>query len=111
MTTGIRLILIAFFALLLIPGMPCAGGGDGSVVKITSPHNGEVVGSTVDVKYELKKGTHGDHVHAYVDGQYQKGFKGTLHGLKKGTHEISIKVANTDHDVLDASHTVTVEVK
>ena len=105
-----RIILILFLV-ILFSGVALAEDTDGSTVVITAPQNGDVVGSTVDLKYELKKGTHGDHVHVYVDGTYQKDFKGTLTGLAKGTREVTVKVANAEHDVLAASATVTLEVK
>ena len=111
MRTSIKLITLASVFCLLLSGIAFGGNKDGSVVIITSPKNGAVVGSTVDLKYDLKKGTQGSHVHAYVDGQYQKGFKGTLKGLAKGKREITVTVANADHDLLAASDTVTVEVK
>ena len=110
MHTSIKIITLAFFCLALST-VAFAADKDGSVVTILSPKNGEVVGSTVNLKYDLTTGTQGNHVHAYVDGQYQKGFEGTLQGLAKGKREITVKVANTDHDVLTASDTVIVEVK
>lgn len=85
--------------------------GDGSILKIISPENGAVVGEEIEIKYHLQKGTEADHVHAYVDGKYQKGFKGTLSGLAKGKHEIVLKVANSDHDVIAISARTVVEVK
>jgi len=94
--------------------MSCMGKAavnDGSILKITSPVNGEVVGESIEIKYELEKGVQGDHVHAFVDGKYQKGFKGTLMGLSKGQHEITLRVANADHEVLATSDTVTITVK
>jgi uncharacterized protein YjdB len=51
------------------------------------------------------------HVHVYVDDEYQKGFSGTLKGLSKGTHQITVKGATKDHDTVAASHTITVEVE
>ena len=104
-------ITLTLFLVILFSGVAFAGNTDGSTVIITSPQNGDVVGSTVDLTYELKKGTHGDHIHVYVDGTYQKDFKGTLTGLAKGNREVTVKVANAEHDVLAASATVTFEVK
>ncbi|MBA3613360.1 MAG: hypothetical protein H0W49_10730 [Nitrospirales bacterium] len=88
-----------------------AGETEGSQVTITSPRNGEIVESTVELTYTLRKGTKADHVHAFVDGQYQKGFKGTLQGLTPGTHLITVKVADHDHEILDTSDSIEVEVK
>lgn len=56
-----------------------AGETEGSQLTITTPRHGEIVGSTVELSYDLEKGTKGDHVHAWVDGPYQKRFEGTHH--------------------------------
>jgi hypothetical protein len=100
--------LLTFF---FLPVLAFATDNDGSILKIVSPKNEAIVAEEVEVKYELQKGTQGDHVHAYVDGKYQKDFKGTLMALTKGRHEITLKVANSDHDVLATSDTIVVEVK
>lgn len=84
---------------------------DGPKVVITSPRDGEKVSDSFDLKYELTKGFQPTHVHVYVDDQYQKGFSGTLKGLSKGPHQITVKGATKDHDVVAASHTITVEVE
>ena len=84
---------------------------NGPKVVITSPKDGDKVGDTFDLKYELPKGSHPTHVHVYVDDEYQKGFSGTLKGLSKGTHQITVKGATKDHDVVASSHTITVEVE
>ncbi|THJ21990.1 MAG: hypothetical protein CAF45_011040 [Nitrospira sp. CG24E] len=84
---------------------------DGPKVMITSPKDGDRVSDSFEVKYEMTKGFQPTHVHVYVDDQYQKGFSGTLKGLSKGTHQITLKGATKDHDVVAASHTITVEVE
>ena len=84
---------------------------DGSKLMITSPKDGDKVSDTFEVKYELIKGSQGTHVHAYVDDQYQKGFSGTLKGLSRGTHKITVTGATKDHDPVVASHTITVDVE
>jgi len=84
---------------------------NGPKVMITSPKDGDKVSDTFDLKYELPKGSQPTHVHVYVDDQYQKGFSGTLKGLSKGTHQITVKGATKDHDVVAASHTITIEVE
>jgi hypothetical protein len=58
-----------------------AGEHGGSQLRITSPRIGDIVGSTVELTYASRKVTKSDHVHAFVDRQYQKGFEGTLHSL------------------------------
>jgi hypothetical protein len=84
---------------------------DGSKVMITSPKNGDKVSDTFEVKYELTKGSVGTHVHAYVDDEYQKGFTGTLKGLSKGTHKVTLTGATKDHDPVMATHSITVDVQ
>jgi hypothetical protein len=84
---------------------------DGSKVMIMSPKDGDKVSDTFEVKYELTTGSQGTHVHAYVDDVYQKGFKGELKGLSKGTHKITVTGATKDHDPVMASHSVTVDVQ
>ncbi len=107
-------ILIVF---LILPSLSFSGSegkiidNDGSKLRIISPENGTIVGDTVEILYELQKGTQADHVHAYVDGKYQKGFKGILNGLSKGRHEIVLKVANSDHDIIAVSAKTIVEVR
>ena len=83
----------------------------GPKVVITSPKDGDKVSDSFDLKYELTKGSQQTHVHVYVDDQYQKGFSGTLKGLSKGTHQITVKGATKNHDLVAASHTITVEVE
>jgi hypothetical protein len=84
---------------------------DGSKVVITSPKDGDKVSDTFEIKYELTKGSQGTHVHTYVDDQYQKGFAGTLKGLSRGTHKITVTGATKDHDPVVASHSITVDVQ
>ena len=84
---------------------------DGSKIMITSPKDGDKVSDSFELKYELTKGSQAAHVHAYVDDQYQKGFKGELKGLSKGTHKITVKGATKDHDLVTATHTITVDVQ
>lgn len=84
---------------------------DGSHLQIVSPKDGEAVGQTFDLKYDLHAGTHAHHAHVYLDGQYQKGFKGTFKNVAPGKHEIKVRAANNDHKLLPAEDTVTIEVK
>jgi len=84
---------------------------DGSKVMITSPKDGDKVTDTFEVQYNLTKGSQATHVHAYVDGEYQKGFAGTLKSLNKGTHKVTVTGATKDHDPVMATHSVTVDVQ
>lgn len=84
---------------------------DGSRIKIISPKDGEQVGDTFELKYELEKGSKAAHGHVYLDGEPQKKFPGTFKGLSKGKHEIKVQAATHDHDHLVATDTITVEVQ
>jgi hypothetical protein len=46
-----------------------------------------------------------------VDDVYQKGFEGTVKGLSKGTHKVTVTGATKDHDPVVASHSITVDVE
>lgn len=79
---------------------------------IVSPAQGAVIrGDSVEVRYKLSKGTEATHIHCYLDGEYQKGFKGVVKGLTRGSHEIKLVAASHNHDVLDAEAVVTIEVE
>ena len=84
---------------------------DGSKIVITSPKDKDKVSDSFELKYELTKGSQAAHVHAYVDDQYQKGFKGEIKGLSKGKHKVTVKGATKDHDLVTATHTITVDVQ
>src|SRR5678815_1468187 len=84
---------------------------DGSKVVIMSPKDGDKVSDTFEVKYDLTKGSQATHVHAYVDGEYQKGFAGEIKSLNRGTHKVTITGATKDHDPVVASHSITVDVQ
>ncbi len=84
---------------------------DGSKIMITSPKDGDKVSDNFELKYELVKGAQAGHVHVYVDNEYQRGFQGTVKGLSKGEHQITVKAANKDHAVVTATHTITVDVQ
>jgi hypothetical protein len=88
------------------------GEDDGSHIVITSPADGAMVeGESVDLTYELTKGGKAHHAHVYLDGKYQKGFKGTFTNLPAGTHHIKVVAATDDHKGLAAEASVTIEVK
>ena len=84
---------------------------DGAKVMITSPKDGDKVSDSFELKFELSNGSHGGHAHVFVDNEYQRGFKGTLKGLSKGEHQITVKAANKDHASVAATHTITVDVQ
>ena len=84
---------------------------DGSEITITSPQNGQTVGPSFKLQHSLKKGTMADHVHVFLDGTYQEGFKGYFHDVPAGRHTITVKVATHDHDMVSVSDTIEVLVK
>ena len=108
-----RLVVAGLVAVMMVMGVSAwAGEEDGSQIKILSPENGAVVkGDSVEVQYMLTKGAQSTHVHAYVDGQYQKGFSGVIKGLTPGKHEIKVVAANHDHKTLVAEAAVTIAVE
>jgi hypothetical protein len=88
----------------------------GASVKIVSPKSGQVIkGDSVPLEFELTKGKVGEHVHAYVDGAMAgmfKGSKGSLNGLKPGSHTLELRVTTADHNTeLDATDKVTFMTK
>jgi hypothetical protein len=112
---GVRVLLgfLMGVGLLMADGLHASDSlpDDGSHIQITAPKNGETVGSSFELKYELHAGSQAHHAHVYLDGQYQKGFKGTFTNVPPGSHEIKVVAANKDHKTLPASATVTVTVK
>ncbi len=82
-----------------------------TTINILSPRNGDSVPETFEIKYEILNAPAGNHAHVYLDGTYQKGFKGTFTQLPKGEHTITVKIADHDHkDAGTATHSVTVRV-
>lgn len=86
---------------------------DGSAISITSPQNGATVESSFDLVYVyvLRKGVMADLVHVFLDGNYQKGFKGKFSDVPGGQHTITVKVAMDDHDMVTVSDSITLVVK
>ncbi|NGZ08431.1 MAG: hypothetical protein CV088_03470 [Nitrospira sp. LK70] len=111
----IRIGLMSVLVGLLSLGAAVVGwtaDKDGSRLTIVSPTEGAVIkGDSVKVQYKLSKGTEATHIHCYVDGEYQKGFKGVVKGLARGSHEIKVVAASHDHDALGAEAVVTIEVE
>jgi hypothetical protein len=88
----------------------------GASVKILSPTKGQTFqGDQVPIQFKLVKGKAGHHVHAYVDNELMgmfEGEKGTLNGIKPGSHVLLLRVVATDHKTeLDASDEVSFTVK
>lgn len=108
---GLKVVLVGLLSL----GTGVTGwtaDGQGSRLTIVSPTQGAVIkGDSVQVRYKLSKGTEATHIHCYVDGEYQKGFKGVVKGLTRGPHEIKLVAASHDHDALGVEAVVTIEVE
>jgi hypothetical protein len=82
-----------------------------SKIMITSPKDGDKVGDNFELKYELTKAAQVGHVHVFVDNEYQRGFQGTLKGLSRGEHQITVRTTSKDHSSVTAAHTITVDVQ
>ena len=111
MRTALAVALILMIGGLVGTGPALAADDDGSKITITAPKNGDMVGDTFDLKYDLEKGSKAAHAHVYLDGKYQKGFDGTFKGVSKGKHDITVTAATQDHKMLAATQTIAVEVK
>jgi hypothetical protein len=89
---------------------------EGARVKIVAPKDGQVIaGDKVPLQFTLVKGKHGEHVHAYVDGELVGMFhseKGTLNGIQPGRHTLEVRVATGNHNTeLDATDNVSFTTK
>lgn len=89
---------------------------EGASVKIFTPTKGQTFkGDQVPIQFKLVKGKAGHHVHAYVDNELMgmfEGEKGTLNGVKPGSHVLKLRVVADDHKTeLDASDEVSFTVK
>jgi hypothetical protein len=89
---------------------------EGASVKILTPTKGQTFkGDQVPIQFKLVKGKAGHHVHAYVDNELMgmfEGEKGTLNGVKPGSHVLKLRVVADDHKTeLDASDEVSFTVK
>ena len=100
-------------AVSLLVALTALGAPEGDpTITIISPRTGDKVAATFDLSYEIVNAPHGNHAHVYLDGAYQKGFKGTFRGVAKGAHQITVRIADHDHkDDGTASATVTVTVE
>lgn len=85
---------------------------DGSFVRIRVPVDGaQITGNDLDLEFDFQRGERADHVHVYVNGQYQKDFPRKMMGLARGPHEIKIVAATADHGLLKAFATVRFHIQ
>jgi len=108
------IFLVACFGFLLSQSV---GAGqqldvhDGSAITIMSPQNGATVEGSFELVYSFRKGLMADHVHVFMDGNHQKGFKGQFHDVPSERHTITVKVATHDHDMVTVSDSIDIVVK
>ena len=111
----IRVIVVSVFIGLLSLGTGVDGRAaknDGSKLMIVSPAQGVVIkGDSVEVRYRLSKSIQGTHIHCYVDGESQRGFKGVVKGLTSGMHEIKLVATKDDRNGPVAEASITIEVE
>ncbi len=98
-----------------------SGGGGSPSLSITSPGDGDTVGSDVEVAWdadvELGPPESGlEHVHVFVDGQSGDytvvgGNSFTVEGLSPGEHTIDVTLQHADHSSAGAEDHVDVTVK
>ncbi len=95
---------------------PALKPAEGASIKILAPTKDQILkGDKVGIHYQLTKGKHGHHAHAYVDGELMGMFesdKGTLNGVKPGKHVLELRVVADDHNTeLDAKDRIEFVVK
>ena len=89
----------------------------GASVKIVSPKAGQIFkGDEIPLQYTFVKGKKGAHLHAYVDGELMGMFsdpkKGTITGIRPGSHTLELRVVTEDHTTeLNATDKVRFTVK
>ncbi|MCZ7624741.1 MAG: hypothetical protein C3F12_03315 [Candidatus Methylomirabilota bacterium] len=91
--------MMAVFAVILVAGLS-VGWGQQATVKLLSPKDGEVIGSSMLIQWEFKEAGDIDHIHLYLDGRNPGPPFGTsmqLVGLSNGPHVVRIVAANTRH--------------
>jgi hypothetical protein len=108
MGLGIALVSCLFGAPVFAADKPVENGPK---IMITSPKDGAAINDNFELKYELTKREQVGHVHVFVDNEYQRGFQGTLKGLSRGEHQITVKTTSKDHSSVTAAHTITVDVQ
>jgi hypothetical protein len=111
----VRTVVLSVLSGLLSLGTGVVGwaaDADGGKLTIVSPTKGAVIkGDSVRMRYRITNAAQATPIHCYVDGEYQRGFKGEIKGLTRGPHEIKIVAANHKHEGLVAEAAVTIEVE
>src|SRR2546428_13502810 len=106
-----KLFMLGMIAMIALLGVQrgispaLAAEDDGSKITITAPKDGDAVGDTFQLMYELVKGSKAANAHFYLDGKYQKGFDGMFKDGPKGKHRIKAPAAPRKPDVLRTNRT------
>lgn len=109
-----RFVVMGCLAIFIVGHADCvslAHEDDQTTIIILSPKDGEIVGQTFELKYELAGGATATHAHVFLDDTYQKGFAGVFRGVSKGAHRITVTAATHDHKELPVLSSITVEVR
>lgn len=97
-----------------------SSGSDSPTLSITSPKDGDTVGSSFMVKWDSNQSlgepdTGKDHVHIFVDGNSSDytvvgGDSFEVTGLSPGQHTVDVTLQNADHSSAGADDQVDVNV-
>lgn len=108
------MIFILLIGILFLRTPYTLAEGEGRVV-IKSPKQGETLKDfIIQVELEIDKGQRGDHVHLFVDGNFEAIVKGegyTMKGLPKGERRIDARLATKGHKELGPEATVTFTIE
>lgn len=114
-TTGIGLVGLGIALVSILSGAPVFAADkaieDGSKIVIMAAKDGDKVGDSFELEYDLTKRSQAAHAHVYLVDQYQKGFGGTFKDVPKGKHKVTVTGATKDHALLTASQSINVEVQ
>ena len=106
---GIWLVIPVLFLGLALPAL----AGDVKVT-ILKPKDGETVGRTIILEYELEKGGKANHVHWFLDGREMGAIKRSpkrISGLPPGRHTLKLQAATRSHDLLEAYDEIEIQVR
>lgn len=113
-TTAIVTVVLMLVGLIFFEGLSLGATAkhNASRLRIVSPTQGAVINKDfVEVRYQMSKSIQGTHIHCYVDGEPQRGFKGVVTGLTSGVHEIKLVATKDDRNGPVAEASVTIEVE
>lgn len=104
------LVACVFSLIVISPAMAEEHGS----LKITSPENKAVLGSDVEVTWEVQVPVEKYHVHIKIDSGRPMVVHSTskhLKGLKAGQHAITIWIVDSDHQPMDLEDRVEFTVE